>query len=148
MPRFTMRYCVITAASVAVMGIVATVASSHDPADGAKAPAGGGKISKVFEQMLPKGDFQKVGVITVDYAPGGTTPKHRHDVAVFAYVVEGKIESQLAGEDLKTFSAGEMWYESPGTLHLVSRNASQEKPAKLLVFLVQEEGKAPTTFVK
>ncbi|HEY1600737.1 MAG TPA: cupin domain-containing protein [Pirellulales bacterium] len=148
MPRFAMRHCVIVAASVTVLGIVATAASSHDPAQETKTPAGGSKISKVFEQMLPKGDFQKVGVITVDYVPGGTTPKHRHDVAVFAYVVDGKIESQLAGEELKTFSAGEMWYESPGTVHLVSRNASKEKPAKLLVFFVQEEGKAPTTFVK
>ena len=98
--------------------------------------------------MLPKADYQNVNVITVNYAPGGSTPKHRHDVAVFGYVLEGEIESQLAGGEPKIFKPGEMWYEAPGTVHLVSRNASQAKPAKLLVFTVQEEGKAATTFVK
>ena len=148
MRRIDIRYGIIIAASLVVLGIVAKGASSHDPAKETKTATGGGKISKLFEQLLPQGDFRKVSVITVDYGPGGTTPKHRHDVAVFAYVAEGEIESQLAGEELKRFRAGEMWYEPPGTIHVVSRNASQDKPAKLLVFFVQEEGKAATTFVK
>ena len=108
-------------------------------------PGSGSAIAKVFEQMLPAGDFRKVNAITVSYAAGGKSPKHRHDVAVFAYVLEGDVESQLEGEELKTFHKGEMWYEPPGTIHVVSRNASATKPAKLLVFLVQEEGKAATT---
>ena len=84
----------------------AAVASSHDAGPATDQAPGGSKIAKVFDQMLPKGDYQKVSAITVDYGPGGNTPKHRHDVAVFAYVLEGEIESQLAGEELKTFRAG------------------------------------------
>ncbi len=128
---------------------VAAMAFSHEENKGQAAPAAGGSaIAKIFEQMLPQGDFRQVNVITVSYGPGGASPKHRHDVAVFAYVLEGVVESQLQGQELKTYKQGEMWYEPPGTIHVISRNASQAKPARLLVFLVQEEGKAATTLVK
>jgi quercetin dioxygenase-like cupin family protein len=139
----------LAVAAIVATTLLATVASSHDFEEKHDAPAkGGSKIAKVFDQLLPNADYKKVGVITVDYGPGGTSPKHRHDVAVFAYVLEGEIESQLAGEELKLYRPGEMWYEPPGTVHLVSRNASPSEGAKLLVFFVQEEGKAATTLVK
>ncbi len=128
--------------------VASRLAMSHEGHAEKGAAAGGSSIAKVFEQELPPGDFRKASAITVSYGPGGTTPKHRHDVAVFAYVLEGEIESQLAGGELKTYRAGETWYEAPGTVHVVSRNASRTKPAKLLVFLVGEEGKSATTFVK
>jgi quercetin dioxygenase-like cupin family protein len=41
---------------------------------------------------------------------------------------------------LKTFKQGEMWWEPPGTAHVVSRNASKKERAKLLVFSVGEQG--------
>lgn len=132
-----------------VLVAAASLALSHEDDDAKVTPPGSGSaIAKVFEQMLPAGDFRKVNAITVSYAAGGASPKHRHDVAVFAYVLEGTIESQLEGQELKTYQQGEMWYEPPGTIHVISRNASKTKPAKLLVFLVAEEGKAATTLVK
>jgi quercetin dioxygenase-like cupin family protein len=103
------------------------------------------KRTDLFKQTLPNLDYRKVEVITVEYAPGASSPKHRHDVAVFAYVLEGSVQSQLEGEELKTFKQGEMWWEPPGTAHVVSRNASKKERAKLLVFSVGEQSKAPTT---
>jgi quercetin dioxygenase-like cupin family protein len=135
--------------AVTALTAVASLALSHEEDDAKVTPPGSGSaIAKVFEQILPDGDFRKVNTITVSYAAGGASPKHRHDVAVFAYVLEGTIESQLEGQELKTYKQGEMWYEPPGTIHVISRNASKTKPAKLLVFLVAEEGKAATTLVK
>lgn len=148
MTRIEIRRSCIAALVMTVFAFIATVARSHDPADKATVAPAGSKIAKVFDQVLPKGDYQRVSSITVAYGPGGQSPKHRHDVAVFGYVLEGEIESQLAGEELKKFGVGQMWYEPPGTIHAVSRNASQAKPAKILVFFVQEEGKAATTLVK
>lgn len=55
------------------------------------------------------------------------------------------MQSHLDGEVLKTFKQGEMWWEPPGTAHLVSRNANKKERAKLLVFFVGEQGKAATT---
>ncbi|HKM52627.1 MAG TPA: cupin domain-containing protein, partial [Isosphaeraceae bacterium] len=91
---------------------------AKDPAkDGDHAP----RRTEVLSQALPKGDFRKVAAVTVEYAAGGESPKHRHDVAVFAYVLQGSVESQLEGEKLKVFKQGEMWYEPPGTVHVVAR---------------------------
>lgn len=105
-------------------------------------------ITEVFSQTLPRLSYHKASTITVEYAPGGESSAHRHDVAVFAYVLQGRVESQLKGEAPRTFRKGDMWYEAPGTVHLVSRNASKTHPAKLLVFFVQEQGKAPTVAIE
>jgi len=41
-------------------------------------------------------------------------------------------------------TAGQTFYESPSDVHTVSRNASDSKPAKILVLLVKDVG-APVT---
>jgi quercetin dioxygenase-like cupin family protein len=47
--------------------------------------------------------------------------------------------SQVEGAAAKTYGPGESWYEAPGSHHLISRNASKTKPAKLLVFALVGE---------
>jgi quercetin dioxygenase-like cupin family protein len=59
-----------------------------------------------------------------------------HPGSIFAYVLEGRVTSQLEGGSAKTYGPGESWYEPPGAHHIVSRNASATKPAKLLVFAI------------
>jgi quercetin dioxygenase-like cupin family protein len=51
-------------------------------------------------------------------------------------VLEGEIVSQVKGEQPITYKKGQYWYEPAGSEHLVSKNASKSKPAKLLVFMV------------
>ena len=50
----------------------------------------------------------------------------------------------MSARGLKVFKQSEMGWEAPGTVHVVSRNASKIEQAKLLVFFVGEEGKALT----
>jgi Cupin domain len=69
--------------------------------------------------------------VEVDYAPGEGSKAHRHPGLTFAYVLDGEITSKLDDEAEKTYATGEMWMETPGQLHSVSRNASPVKPAKL-----------------
>jgi quercetin dioxygenase-like cupin family protein len=40
-----------------------------------------------------------------------------------------------------TLTPGQSWSESPGDVHAVSRNASQDKPAKFVVFILKDAGK-------
>ena len=61
-----------------------------------------------------------------------------HGGSVVAYVLEGAVISQLDGEEPVTYRAGQSWYETPRVGHLVSRNASNTKPAKLLVWILNE----------
>ncbi|MCY1429294.1 Cupin domain protein [compost metagenome] len=104
---------------------------------------------KVLQQQQPSNAPGKNAVmLTVSYAPGQASPAHQHPGAVMAYVLEGAVVSKLNNEQEKTYKAGEYWYEAPGTVHSVSRNASQTRPAKLLVWSLVEEGKPVTEPLK
>ncbi len=82
-------------------------------------------------------------VITVEYPPGASTPVHRHDAHVFVYVLEGEVVFQVEGGEPVTLRLGEMFYELPTDIHLVSKNASDSAPAKFLVFFVKDQDKPP-----
>jgi quercetin dioxygenase-like cupin family protein len=80
----------------------------------------------------------------VEYAPGASSPEHRHNAHTFVYVLEGAVVMQVKGGTEVTLRPGQTFYESPDDVHTVSRNASSTSPAKLLVFFVKQKG-APTT---
>jgi quercetin dioxygenase-like cupin family protein len=82
-------------------------------------------------------------MLTVEYAPGGTTAKHRHNAHTFVYVLEGSIVMQVEGGKEVTLSPGQTFYESPADIHAVSKNASSTQPAKFLVFMVKDKGAPP-----
>jgi quercetin dioxygenase-like cupin family protein len=46
---------------------------------------------------------------------------------------------QVRGGTLRRFGPGQVFYESPGDVHTVSRNASKTKPAKFVAFFVKNE---------
>ena len=79
-------------------------------------------------------------MITVEYAPGGSDPIHRHHAHAFVYVLEGSVVMQVKGGKEITLTPGQSFYEGPDDVHVVSRNASNAKPAKFVVFLVKDKG--------
>src|ERR1051326_3721080 len=90
----------------------------------------------------------KEGLIErVVLSPGEIVPPHRHNADVFAYVLEGRVITQLMGGNTRTVHAGEVFYESPTDVHVDSRNASTTQPATLLVFFVKKTGAPPTVVV-
>lgn len=106
-----------------------------------------GVVHELLRQPLASQPGTDVVMITVDYAPGAATPPHEHPGFVYAYVLEGAVVSQLDDESPKTFTKGEMWSESPGQHHEISRNASSTQSARLLVFLIVPHGKPLTTLL-
>jgi quercetin dioxygenase-like cupin family protein len=91
----------------------------------------------------------KEGVmLTVEYAPGASSGKHRHNAHTFVYVLEGAIVMQVAGGEAVTLGPGQTFYESPDDVHLVSKNASDSQLAKFLVFFVKDKGAPPTVPVQ
>lgn len=80
-------------------------------------------------------------MLTVDYPPGAVETIHRHDAYAFVYVLEGTIIEQVRGGKEVTLTAGQTFYEGPGDVHTVGRNASKTKPAKFVVVLLKEKGK-------
>lgn len=94
-------------------------------------------VTPLMMQALPEFKGKEVLVITVDYPPGSADPVHRHNAHAFVYVLEGSIVMQVRGGKQVTLTPGQTFYEGPGDVHVVGRNASSTKPAKFLVFLVK-----------
>jgi len=82
-------------------------------------------------------------MLTVEYEPGASSAEHRHDAHVFVYVLEGSVIMQVEGGAPVTLGPGQTFYESPGDVHSVSKNASDSEAAKVLVFIVKDKGKPP-----
>jgi quercetin dioxygenase-like cupin family protein len=101
-------------------------------------------MSKEFANIAGKEGL----MITVEYAPGASTAKHRHDAHTFVYVLEGAIVMQAEGGQPVTLGPGETFYETPDDVHAVSKNASTTKPAKFLVFMVKDKGAPPVVPVQ
>ncbi|MBV6822926.1 cupin domain-containing protein [Pseudomonas sp. PD9R] len=120
-----LRFC--AAPLVALALTVSASAFAHDASE---------KITVLQDQMLKNVPGEKALMVEVDYKPGQASIAHKHEGTVMAYVLSGAVTSQVKGEDAKTYKAGEFWYEPAGAEHLVSKNASKTKPAKLLVFMV------------
>ena len=108
-------------------------------ADAQSSQAGPVTRTEIFRQALPNVWGKEVIVVSIEYAPGAGSTKHRHPGPVFAYVARGAIVSQLGTEPPATYGEGEMWYEAPGAIHSISRNASGTEPAKLIAFFVADQ---------
>jgi len=78
-------------------------------------------------------------MITVVYPPGSSDPIHRHNAHAFVYVLEGSVVMQVRGGKEMTLTPGQSFYEGPNDIHVVGRNASTTKPAKVLVLLVKNK---------
>jgi quercetin dioxygenase-like cupin family protein len=97
-------------------------------------------IASLMSKALAENPDKEVLMITVEYAPGGSDPIHRHNAQAFVYVLEGSIVMQVKGGEKVTLTPGQTFYEGPDDVHVVGRNASPSKPAKFLVFLIKNKG--------
>lgn len=102
------------------------------------------KVTPLITKDLSGIAGKEGSVVTVEYAPGGSSAEHRHNAHTFVYVLEGSVVMQVKGGKEVTLGPGQTFYESPDDIHTVSKNASSSKPAKFLVFFVKEKG-APAT---
>ena len=106
------------------------------------------KVTPVLTKDLPDLPGKEGRMVIVDYPPGGSSAVHRHNADVFVYVMEGSVVMQVKGGKQMTLTAGQSFYEAPGDIHLVSKNASTRVPAKFVVFFVTDKGAPTTTPVK
>ena len=122
---------------VVLLCAIAASASAQPPAPSAKA-------TPLLTKPLAGIEGKEGVMLTVEYPPGVASASHRHNANTFVYVLEGSVVMQVAGGPELTLTAGQTFYESPSDIHSVSRNASDSRPAKILVLLVKDIG-APAT---
>jgi len=98
------------------------------------------KVTSLMSKDLPEQPGKEVLMITVEHAPGGSSPSHRHNAHAMVYVLEGSVVMQVKGGKDVTLTAGQTFYEGPDDVHTVDRNASSTKPAKFVVFMIKGKG--------
>jgi quercetin dioxygenase-like cupin family protein len=113
-----------------------------------RTPAAGAGRRQVLKQELPGEPARELLLIEVGYAPGAGSPAHLHANGVAAFVVSGAIASKVNDGPEQVFRAGEAWWEPPGAVHRVSRNASASEPATLLAIFVAPKGAAAADLTK
>lgn len=120
----------VTAATAAL--ILATPTLAH---------GNGETVATNFEQKIPNIPGKTLIAVTVDYAPGAESAPHIHadSAFIYAFVVSGAVESQVDDGPVQVYRAGESFYETPGSTHPVSRNASKTAPARLLAVFVVDD---------
>jgi quercetin dioxygenase-like cupin family protein len=97
------------------------------------------QVTPLMSKDLPEFPGKEGLMITVVYPPGASDPIHRHNAHAFVYVLEGTVVMQVKGGKEITLTPGQSFYEGPNDIHVVGRNASTTKPAKLLVLLVKNK---------
>ena len=107
-------------------------------------PDTGERVTSVLDFPARDGHVEAV---RVDYVPGGYTHgTHVHPAGAYVYVIEGSVEFAIGDGEPVLLKAGESFYEPPGALHSVSRNASEEQPASLIAFFVLSDGETGTVY--
>lgn len=75
-------------------------------------------------------------VVEVTFEPGLKDSPHRHTGPVFGYVLEGEYEHAIDDEPVKTYKAGDTFYEPSGSMHRVARNPSDKTRTRLLAVVL------------
>jgi quercetin dioxygenase-like cupin family protein len=129
--------------------LAAFAVSATDGTASAQTPAGrGAGRRQVIKQSLPGEPERELILVEIPYMPGEASPPHLHANGVMAYVVSGAIASRVNDAPEQTYHAGDAWWEPPGAVHRVSRNASTTEPATLLAIYVAPKGASGAELMK
>jgi quercetin dioxygenase-like cupin family protein len=128
---------IVTAALLASLSLISVPAIAQEP-----------KVAPLLTRELTDIPGKEVLMLTVAYAPGGADSVHRHNGHAFVYVLEGSVVEQVKGQQPVTLTAGQTFYEGPEDIHVVGRNASQTRPAKIVVVLMKNKGAPAVVPVK
>ena len=85
------------------------------------------KVTSLMSKDLTENPGKELLMITAEYAPGGSSPIHRHNAHAMVYVLEGSVVMQVKGGKEVTLTPGQTFYEGPNDIHVVDRNASKTR---------------------
>ncbi len=125
---------VACAGIVAALGLLTQAVLAHEETAAATI-----QRATLMSKDLPEFPGKEGVMSVVEYPPGAASPPHRHHAHVFVYVLEGSYASQVAGGERVVLKPGETFYELPSDEHVVSANASDTAPAKILVFMLKDK---------
>ncbi len=138
------------AKALAALVVAAGLVLAAAPPGRSASTGEGATVKQILSEKLPNVPGKTLTVVEVDYRPGGFSAPHRHPASgfVFAYVLSGAMRSQVEGEPLRVYSASESWTEPPNSHHIVSANASKTEPARLMAYVIADDGAQATVYDK
>src|SRR4051794_36832171 len=122
-------------------GVAVTFAADHDHHKAVKVT----QLSQrdILEKL--DGKAASATVVEVTFQPGQKDSPHHHAGPVFGYVLEGEYEHALGDEPVKTYKAGDTFYEPSGSVHRVARNPSKTAKTRLLAVILHPRDAKETT---
>src|SRR5262245_28961484 len=114
------------------VGVAVAFAADHDHHKAVKV------IQLSQRDIIEKLDGKAAGqtVVEVTLETGQKASPHNHTGPVFGYVLEGEYEHALDNEPVKTYKAGDTFYEPSGAVHRVARNPSGKTRTRLLAVIL------------
>ena len=81
-------------------------------------------------------------MLSVEFAPGGTTGLHTHPGDEYTFVLQGTLELTAEGREPRRVSAGDVYHNPRGLIHQ-ARNVG-EIPALVNITFILDKGKPRT----
>src|SRR4026208_2552531 len=105
------------------------------------------KVTLVYQHELPNVPGKSIKGVLVEYGPGGYSAAHTHAKSAFIYptLPGGATRTRVNDAPVRTYKTGQSFSELPGDRHVVSANASNTKPAKLLAVFVVDTNETELT---
>ncbi|AHD03332.1 cupin domain-containing protein [Leisingera methylohalidivorans] len=119
---------------IATLLITVAAGNAHD----AKPGIAGVQRELLRQMPLPDSPGRFVTALTIELAPGAVVGPHRHGGFVYVYLLEGRIRSQLEGQNPVEYSSGQSWTEPAEVLHRRTENPSTTEPAKFLAVIYSD----------
>ena len=126
----------------AAVGVGGATLARHDQ-------KGGVAVTRLSQRDIVEklnGKDAKATVEEVTLEPGQEVHPHRHAGPVFGYVLEGEYEHAINDEPVRTYKAGDTFYEPSGCVHRVTRNPSARAKTRLLAVILHPREADKVTF--
>ena len=104
------------------------------------------KTASGMDIQYPPADSAEIVSVTAVLDPGGRTARHQHPVPVFVYILEGTLTVKAEGGEPRIYAAGQAFLEDINHWHQAYNET--DKPTKILVVFMGEEGKPTTVTAK
>ncbi len=105
-----------------------------------------GMIAKpVLRTTLSGDDSREAIMLTVEFAPGGTTGVHIHNGDEYTFVLQGTLELTAEGRETRRVTAGDAYHNPRGLVHQ-AKNVG-DTPAIVKITFIIEKGRPITEAV-
>lgn len=128
-------------------GVAALIATLYGVAPARAGSSQHETVAQLANEPIANLPGKRLVSVSVDYPPGAKSSRHRHAASAFiyAYVVSGMIRSAVDDQPERVYGVGEGWFEKPGAHHVVSENASETQPARLLAVFIVDANESQLT---